>query len=60
MEAFQELLEARREAEAMARNPGSVGGTAPRPPGNSDVTITDLNREFATELIQVGFGGLVR
>ena len=60
MEAFSELQEARREAEALARNPGSVGGSSPKPAGNSDVTITDLNREFATELIQVGFGGLVR
>ena len=59
-EAFDELLQARREAEELARSPGNVGGSSPMPPGNNNKTITDLNVEFATELIQVGFGGLVR
>jgi hypothetical protein len=59
MEAFKDLLEARREAEELARSPGGVGGSLPMPPGNNNVTITDLNREFATELIEVGFGGVL-
>jgi hypothetical protein len=60
MEASADLLEAQREAEELARSPGNVGGSSPMPPGNNNKTITDLNIEFATELIQVGFGGLVR
>lgn len=59
-EAFDELLQARREAEELARSPRNVGGSSPMPPGNNNKTITDLNVEFATELIQVGFGGLIR
>lgn len=59
-EAFDELLQARREAEDPARNPGSVGGSSPMPRGNNNPTTSQLDVEFATELIEVGFGGLVR
>lgn len=59
-EAFNELLQARREAEELARNPGGVGGSSPMPPGNNTPTISQLDVEFATELIEVGFGGLAR
>ena len=60
MEAFSELLEAEREAAELARNPGGVGGSSPMPRGNNNPTISQLDVEFATELIEVGFGGLVR
>jgi hypothetical protein len=59
-EAFDELLQARREAEELARNPGGVGGSSPMPRGNNNPTISQLDVEFATELMEVGFGGLVR
>jgi hypothetical protein len=59
-EAFEELLQARREAEELARNPGGVGGSSPMPRGNNNPTMSQLDVEFATELIEVGFGGLVR
>jgi hypothetical protein len=59
-EAFNDLLQARREAEELARNPGGVGGSSPMPRGNNNPTMSQLDVEFATELMEVGFGGLVR
>jgi hypothetical protein len=67
IEAFEKMQAARRQAGRLGPAsppspgiPGSKPGCPPACGGNDNITLPDLDREFATELLQIGFGGAAR
>lgn len=66
VEAFENMQAARRQAGRLPPRPPSPDLPGPKPGcppacgGNDNITQPDLQREFATELLQIGFGGVGR